>query len=203
MHPHMYPTGWAEAERRPSYRDTAQEQETIGVGSSDDTLMRLAADGRRAAFACLYRRHAPMVQRLTRHYLADPELARDATQDTFLALFLSLPRYEPRGRLTGYLRCIALNQCRMHVRKRREVPVATLTADCGDDAGAGETASASHLDLRDALASLPTPLREVVDLYYGSQLSVEVVAALIDAPVGTVKRRLHDARRVLGERLRT
>jgi RNA polymerase sigma factor (sigma-70 family) len=60
-----------------------------------------------------------------------------------------------------------------------------------------------HLDLHEAIRSLPPEYRSVVVLHYLVDLPVDEVAAVLAVPLGTVKSRLSRARAALATRLRT
>jgi RNA polymerase sigma-70 factor (ECF subfamily) len=69
------------------------------------------------------------------------------------------------------------------------------------DLVADEAAPAADTAVLDAVERLPSQLREVVLLYYYADLPVDEVARAIHRPVGTVKRRLHEARAHLAKTL--
>jgi RNA polymerase sigma-70 factor (ECF subfamily) len=53
--------------------------------------------------------------------------------------------------------------------------------------------------LRDLVDRLPAQLRQAVLLHYYADLPIDEVARLVHRPVGTVKRRLHEARKLLAD----
>jgi RNA polymerase sigma factor (sigma-70 family) len=70
------------------------------------------------------------------------------------------------------------------------------------EAADGEAdAEADEARLLDGLADLPVVEREALTLFYLRELSLAEIAALLDVPVGTVKSRLHRARRMLRREL--
>lgn len=58
-----------------------------------------------------------------------------------------------------------------------------------------------RVKMRDAINSLPLKHRLVVTLHYLQDFSLPEIAYILDLPVGTVKSRLHHARKSLRERL--
>lgn len=164
---------------------------------SDDELMVRAASGDRRAFDDLVRRHRARVFAHARRFLAEDALAHDASQNTFLALFCCVHRYRSQGRFRAYLRKLTSNQCRMLLRARREVPTAWQTDAVSSTALAVRSSHDASVCVRQVLAHLSEPLRAVVALRYGWQLTTAETASTLGIPEGTVKRRLFDARRVL------
>ena len=75
--------------------------------------------GDAAAFEVIVREFQPRLYRFLYGLLGDAELARDLTQDTFLAAFRALPATQPDLNLTGWLFQIARNCARSHWRRRR------------------------------------------------------------------------------------
>jgi RNA polymerase sigma-70 factor (ECF subfamily) len=75
------------------------------------------------------------------------------------------------------------------------------TSDVFEDADSRLNAERLAPWLHDALAALRRRDREVLLLHVAAELTVEQVAAALDVPVGTIKSRLHRARRILAAQL--
>jgi RNA polymerase sigma-70 factor, ECF subfamily len=95
---------------------------------------------------------------------------------------------------------VVVNTCNSKLRK--EIPHRDRRAseDALDSAPAGRDAAsdaALHHDVENALRDLPAHLRVVVVLRYYADLSEREIATAIGRPAGTVKSRLHEARRLL------
>jgi RNA polymerase sigma-70 factor (ECF subfamily) len=118
----------------------------------------------------------------------DAGLAEELTQETLTRVYARYPLLrDPRP----YSFRVAANLVRGSWRHGRRTEVV-------DPANLPETAvSASHTDTIDAVRRLPPRLRDVVLLHYYADQPVDVVASLLHRPVGTVKRRLHEARALL------
>ena len=120
--------------------------------------------------------------------------AEDVTQDIFVKVWRALPSYDGRASISTWMYTIARNTCLSALRNdsyRRTAPLDSIAEPVA-------TASASRdLDLEDALARLPDPLRQVVTLFYLQDRSVKEVAAMLGMPEGTVKSHLHRARHAL------
>jgi RNA polymerase sigma-70 factor (ECF subfamily) len=124
----------------------------------------------------------------------DVQLARDITQEAFARLFARwVGVREPKA----YVYYVATNLARRHWRRSKR------EREIYDEIGHRPAAEATAHDpwLRDLVERLPERLREAVLLHYYADLSVADVAILTKRPVGTVKRRLHEARQLLATAL--
>ena len=131
--------------------------------------------------------------RLTRR----EDVAEDITQECFLALIRAPHRFNPaRGSMKVYLFAIARNLALKHQRDERPgEPLEELGDGGGNDpAEALEISSA----VAAAVALLPELQQEALILFEYEGMTLEEVAQIVSADVGTVKSRLHRAR----ERLR-
>jgi RNA polymerase sigma-70 factor (ECF subfamily) len=109
-------------------------------------------------------------------------LGEELCQEALTRVYVRFPVLrEPRP----YAFKVAANLVKRSWRDRRQVldpPGTTSSPDAGT---------------LDAVRRLPEPLRDVVLLHYWADLPVAEVARLLHRPEGTVKRRLHEARRAL------
>jgi len=160
------------------------------------------------AFAALYDRHASRIHRYVTRRLGD-SAADDVVGDTFLAAFQHRRRYDlGRPDARPWLYGIAANVMGKHRRAELRMlrafartgadPVAESYADRAD---ARVSAAGVHRQLAAALASLAARDREVLLLIAWADLSYEEVAVALDIPAGTVRSRLHRARRKVREAL--
>jgi RNA polymerase sigma-70 factor (ECF subfamily) len=170
---------------------------------SDDQLMALSRSGLESAFEVLIRRHQGRMLRLAMRYLGSPSLAADVAQDTFVAVFRALPKYQAHGRFSSYLYRVLLSRCHMVWRSRRtEQRVLTLASvDASEIDEAELLLREQRRDLTVALGKLSEKLRSVVLLRYSADLSLDEIAVALEIPLGTVKRRLFDAMALLREHL--
>ena len=144
------------------------------------------------AFDKYHRAVYDFAYRLTRR----AEVAEDLTQECFLAYVRAPERYaESRGTVKTYLFSIARNLALKHYRDHRaEMPLEAEDAPGADPRRAIEVSSA----VERAVAELPPLQQEALILFEYSGVTLEELAAIVGADVGTVKSRLHRAR----ERLR-
>lgn len=158
-------------------------------------------------FAEIFDRHAPHIHRYLSRRLG-MQVADDLLAETFLTAFAKRVSYDPaRPDARPWLYGIATNLVGQHrrdeVRRYRTPPVVTDEQDHADRVAASVTAQAMRSLLTGALASLSTEDRDVLLLVAWEQLSYEEVASALAIPVGTVRSRLHRARRKVREALGT
>jgi RNA polymerase sigma-70 factor (ECF subfamily) len=152
-------------------------------------------------FAALFDRHATAVHRYLGRRVG--ELADDLLSETFLVAFRRRAAYRPEHvDVRPWLLGIATNLVHGHARteRRRYRALARAGAEPTTSAGSDEIharvdAAALRGPLADALAGLKERDRDVLLLVAWGDLGYEEVAAVLDVPVGTVRSRLHRARR--------
>jgi RNA polymerase sigma-70 factor (ECF subfamily) len=168
--------------------------------ATDEHLMSSLARGSTEAFNELFSRYKQPLFGFFRRRVPDPSQAEELTQETFLALLRSAPRYQPSASFRTYLYAIALNLLRAHRRKSAFRAMFHGTAE-------HEASTRNTLDtdifLRHALAKLDRIDREILLLREFEQLSYAEIAALLDLPLNTVRSRLFRARTALRDLLTT
>ena len=153
-----------------------------------------------SAFEGLVRRYGPMVFRVCRDVLGDPEDAEDAFQATFLVLLRQAGSIRERSSIGRWLYEVA---CRISRRERRRVarlrfqerqaPAMDAAAPPDDDPADRELKPILHDEIR----RLPAKLRDPILLCYFEGLTVEDAARRLCCPVGTLKSRLVKGRELL------
>jgi RNA polymerase sigma-70 factor (ECF subfamily) len=168
---------------------------------TDTELITRSVDDPRL-FAGLFDRHAAAVHRYLGRRVGD--LADDLLSETFLIAFRRRAEYRSeRVEARPWLIGIATNLVHGHVRteQRRYRALARAAAEPvhhGADPGDSTdrlAAQALRGPLAGALAGLKGRDRDVLLLFAWGQLGYEEIAAVLDVPVGTVRSRLHRARR--------
>lgn len=170
---------------------------------NDETLAIRARTGNEAAFNTLMRRHKPWLYGFIRRYVGNSEDAYDLLQDSFVAIWRALGRYDPSYPFKSWARQIALNKCRDHGRKMRlrrlfggVMPAADITpsqARWADPAGQFDTGLAlAELDA--AIATLPRGLKEPLLLAALEGLSHQEAGTMLGLSAKAVESRLYRAR---------
>lgn len=175
---------------------------TLSDGS-DAELAALALGGRQDAYRELLARHREPVFRLVRATTGDAHEALDLTQETFVAAFAALARFDRERPFSVWIRQIALNKCRDWARRRKVRSFFTRASplddafDVFDDTVPADVQAADRAELARvtaAMTRLPTPLREVLVLRTVDDLSQAETAAVLSVSEKTVETRLYRAR---------
>ncbi len=177
-------------------------QRVLSMDSSSEPLdtIAAAAAGDMAAFERLYRQFSPRVYGLCLRLTGQREAAEDCTQDSFVAAWRALARFERRSRFSTWLHTIAVN-CVLSRRKglRMEFEVPEPAGGLPDRADPGSAAPA--LDVERAIAALPEGARHVLVLVGIYGFSHAEAAAALGIAEGTCKAQLHRARQLLSSTL--
>lgn len=178
---------------------------------TDDFLIHRVLAGDKPAFGALVDRHRPEAVRLACRLLHRAPDAEDVVQEAFLHAFLSLARLRSPERFRGWLLGIVLNLARSRWRTRPDYPLEAwagghmkanpLTLDVEPSPEVVHESRELHRLVMDAIATLPVEQRDTVELHYVEGLKLWEIASIVDAPVGTIKARLHRARARLREAL--
>jgi len=182
------------AERRPA---TAKD-------NSDGALVAKIASGNRLAMQVLFARHHARIYRFVLRLLGSEALAEDVTSEVFLDVWRQAHRFEARSAVTTWLLAIARHKALAELRRRPEPPSDAGSMDASDPADNPEaTFAIKHRGeiLRNCLTRLSPRHREIIDLVYYHEKSVQEAAAILGVPGNTVKTRMFHARKKLSELL--
>jgi RNA polymerase sigma-70 factor (ECF subfamily) len=181
---------------------------------SETELLARARAGERAAFDLLRKKLEGRVRRFIQRLVGPSDAEEDVLQDAFLALYLNLERIDPPEYLRPFLFRVVRNRCYDELRRKGRFRFVSLEAD-GDE----ENAPLSHLadhrpqphevaqwhflmaEVRQAIDRLPELQRQTLILLCEEDLSYAQVAAATATDVGTVKSRVHYARKSLTRQL--
>ena len=168
----------------------------------DSELVGRAARNDPQALHALVDEHAQSLFAIANSMLRSPAEAEDIVQDTFLACFIGLKRFEGRSSVRTWLVSILLRQ--ISEKRRRDQRRPKVAWDQAEAQPAkNEPATDAKLDLAAALATLSDDHRQVLTLREYGGLSYDQIAATLGLPRGTVESRLHRARQELAQRLKS
>jgi RNA polymerase sigma-70 factor (ECF subfamily) len=186
-------------------QDPRPERPLVYKRLSDPILVRRAQDGDAKALATLCERHAPRVERLASHVLADPEDARDAAQEALAKLCVRLPQYRGEAQFATWLHRLVVNTCHDVGARQRVRRCEPLDGDerLAVEADPAHEASLSELrhELAAELAGLSREQASVVVLKDALGFSFAEISERSGMPVGTAKCYAHRARAGLRARL--
>jgi RNA polymerase sigma-70 factor, ECF subfamily len=174
---------------------------------ADDVLIGRIARGDRLAMQVLFARHHVRIYRYVLRLLRDEMAAEDVISEVFLDVWHQAGKFEHRSAVSTWLIAIARFKALSAMRKHREVNLDEVLAGSIEEPSDRPDIVVEKLDkgakLRQCLAALSPQHREVIDLVYYHEKSVEDVARIVGIPENTVKTRMFYARKKLGELCRT
>lgn len=171
--------------------------------SSDSQLVAQALAGGQDAFAPIVRRYHSAVFSVALARVRDFHAAEDITQSVFLNAFTQLHRLQKPENLGGWLRTMGINKAIDLIRRRRNsVDVESISNDVRHAAEPDVLGSDPVRErVLEAVGQLGKAQRETVTLHYLGGYSIDEISALQGSPTGTVKARLHHARKKLRQEL--
>jgi RNA polymerase sigma-70 factor, ECF subfamily len=171
--------------------------------SSDETLIERIARGDKLAMQALFARHRTPVYRWLRRFVDNETAAEDLLSEVFLDVWLQAGRFEGRSSVSTWLMSIArfkaLSARRRRIDSELDEKTETTVADPADDPEAALQKKDRREQLRQALTRLSPEHREVIDLVYYHEQSVDECAEILGIPSATVKTRMFYARKKLAE----
>jgi RNA polymerase sigma-70 factor, ECF subfamily len=172
------------------------------VETDGDLIERIKA-GDQLALKTLYARHHVKIFRFAMRILRSESSAEDVVSEVFLDVWRSAANFEGRSEASTFLLSVARNKAYSQLRKRREDELddeqAGQIEDTADTPEAAMQKKNKGELLRVCMGRLSPEHREVMDLVYYHDKSVEEVAEIVGIPEGTVKTRMFHARKKLAE----
>jgi len=183
---------------------------------SDDDLVARARQGDPAAFGALVDRHRSAVYRAALAALGSHAEAEDAAQEAFLLAYRRLNGFRGDASFKTWLLTIAwhqaINRRRSMTRFLRQIvqpardedQESTLEQLPAREASPEDAAARGqlHRAIRAAIRSLAPKLRDALLLAQSGDHSYAEIGAMLDVPVGTIKWRVSEARKLVKARLR-
>jgi RNA polymerase sigma-70 factor (ECF subfamily) len=165
------------------------------VNDPDPRTLERARRGDAGAFEELVRAYQGDVWRFAYHFTRDRSLADDVTQEAFLRAYRFLKSFRGDARFTSWLFRIARN-CAMDQIRARNVYVERVTPTSGTVAD-----PQARVELAEALGAVSAEYREPFLLIEVFGLSYQEAADVLGVRVGTIKSRMHRARKAMMEAL--
>jgi RNA polymerase sigma-70 factor (ECF subfamily) len=175
---------------------------------SDEILIESIVAGDQAAMRSLYSRHNDRVLRFIPRFVTDTGRTEDLVSEVFIDVWSQADRFEGRSRVLTWILSIARHKALSALLAQRRRRVAELddtamemivdTADTPEQTLLNRDCGAQ---LRTCLAQMSREHREIIDLVYYHEKSVEEVANIIHTPRNTVKTRMFYARKRLAQLL--
>jgi RNA polymerase sigma-70 factor (ECF subfamily) len=166
---------------------------------SDQALIKAIADGDKHAMRALYARHNVRVYRFILRLTNDASLAEDLVSEVFLGAWRRAGGFKSKSQVSTWLLAIARNKALSALSHRRDQQLdddmANSIADPADNVETTIEAQDRSAIIQKCLSQLSSQHREVIDLIYYHEKTVEEVAEIIQVPKNTVKTRMFYARK--------
>jgi RNA polymerase sigma-70 factor (ECF subfamily) len=168
----------------------------------DSGLVERARNGDVEAFDALIAGRVEAMVRSAMAIIGDPDEAREATQESLLAIWKELPNLRMDDRFDAWAGRILVNRCRLTLKRRgrrarREVPIEGSRGPASASVAASDEDFERREQLERAFDRLDADDRVLLVLHHLEGLPVTQIAARLEIPDGTVKSRLFTARRAL------
>jgi len=162
----------------------------------------------------VYDRYARVAYGIAMRVLGDPARAEDAVQDAFMNIWNRAGTFDPqRGSLRAWLLTSVRNRCIDYLRGRgglrrseveldEEMPPEAAYELSPSDPWREVSLSMERSAVRDAMASLPTEQRQVIEMAYFGGYTQNEIADMTRVPLGTVKGRMRLGLEKMGSFLR-
>jgi len=171
--------------------------------TSDESLVARVAQNDRRALQLLFGRHRQRVYRFAFRLVGNAATAEDIVSEVFLELWRGAASFERRAQLSTWLLAITRNKALSALRVRVDQPLDDAMAEAVPDPAitAEDSLQASERSalVRRCIERLSPAHREIIDLVYYHEKSVDEVAAIVGVPAATVKTRMFYARKRLAE----
>jgi RNA polymerase sigma-70 factor, ECF subfamily len=188
-------------------RDLASPHLRVPVQeTSDEALIGLIADGDKRAMQVLYARHNVRVFRFILRMTGNSSLAEDLVSEVFLDVWRQAEGFEAKSQVSTWLLAIARYKSLSALRRRTDEPLDDQMAASIEDTADNPEMVAYTKDrnavVQKCLRQLSPAHREVIDLVYYHEKSVDEVARIVGVPPATVKTRMFYARSKLADLLK-
>lgn len=192
-------------DNRPNLARMSEEQQQ----QIDEQLVVRAQKGDQRAFELLVRKYQNKIIQLVSRLVGDAD-AQDVAQETFIKAYRALNGFQGNSAFYTWLYRIGINTAKNHLVARGRRP-SNQDIDVQDAEMFGHTEQMSDIDtpeaqllteeiktkVEEAIAKLPSDLRQAITLRELEGLSYEEIAEMMDCPIGTVRSRIFRAREAI------
>jgi RNA polymerase sigma factor (sigma-70 family) len=182
----------------------------------DKNLIQRCLKGEEKAFEQLLGKYRTSVFSICLRMVRNRSTAEDIAEEVFVKVFSALDRYDPTFPFASWLHRITSNLCIDYIRREKDRAISLDQPLGGDEDGLllqipartaapdREVESKEMMAMLDeAIARLPEHYRIIVILRHQEERSYEEISETLGIPLGTVKARIHRARNMIVEYLRT
>jgi RNA polymerase sigma-70 factor (ECF subfamily) len=194
--------------RRMLSAESARQESTQRIPHAPDTaLISAVAAGDQRAMQTLYTRHSVRIFRFISRIVNNPSLAEDLVSEVFLDVWRNAGSFEARSQVSTWLLAIARNKAYSALRRRTDEQIDDEALATVEDPTEDQEALMDREDrsaiVQKCLAQLSPAHREVLDLVYYHEKSIDEIAEIVGIPASTVKTRAFYARSQMAKVLRS
>lgn len=183
---------------------------------TDSVLVKNSLQGDENAFKELTARYIKKIYNVAYRYLGNHQDAEDATQEVFINLFKNLDKYNPQYKFSTWLFKIAVNQSLYQYRtnknrnnKKADLKALFISDNKNDSKSENSIVNPEKIILRkeisqkiiNALLQIDEKYRKILIYRHYMDFSYEEIQQITNTPLGTVKTKLHRARKKLKDLL--
>lgn len=176
----------------------------------DAQLIRRCLKGDQRSYERLLEKYRAPVFSICMRMVRNRDDAEDLAQDVFIKIFNILDRYNPSFPFSSWLYRITSNLCIDFLRKNKRTvysldkPVDGEDGEMSRQLPSGEIGPEREMELKEdmvtlenAIKQLPEHYRMIVLLRHQGHLSYDEISETLGIPLGTVKARIHRARKLI------
>ena len=181
----------------------AGRRRSVDKETSDEVLVGLVAQGDKDAMQVLFGRHNVRVFRFLLRFVESEATAEDLVSEVFIEVWRHADQFEARSQVATWLLAIARHKALSTLRRRStdelDQDVIEFIEDPSDDPELALQKTERSEILRDCLKQLSPAHREIIDLVYYHERTIDDVAEIIGVPQNTVKTRMFYARKCIAK----
>jgi len=178
---------------------------SIDKQMSDQALVGLIGQGDKHAMQVLFGRYNVRIFRFLLRFVGSESMAEDLVSEVFIDVWRGAGQYKARSQVSTWLLAIArhkaLSTLRRHSKDESDDGAIEAIDDPGDNPEVAMQKTERSAILLNCLKQLSPAHREVIDLVYYHERSIDEVAEIICVPQNTVKTRMFHARRGIAKLL--
>jgi RNA polymerase sigma-70 factor (ECF subfamily) len=178
---------------------------TVTQQSADSDLLDRIAVGDKLALQALFARHNVAVYRFLLRLVKNEALAEDLVNEVFVDVWKNADKFEGNSQVSTWILAIARFKALSALRRRKDASLDEVEAAAIPDSSDNPEICLQKKDrvaiLRECMSHLSSDHREIIDLVYYHEKSVEEAAKIVGVPMSTVKTRMFYARKRMSELL--
>lgn len=184
------------------------------MDNEDYRTIKLCLKGKTEAFAKLVEKYSRRVYNLAYRMTSNAEKSKDIAQEAFLKVYRSLDKYDPKHKFSSWLLktvsnlCIDYHRSKAHQTASLEVILESRAESSilydeamrrGDPQGLEARLESKELQtiIREGIELLPIDYKSVVVMRHIQNFSYKEISDVLNLPMGTIKARIHRARKLL------